>query len=209
MTDRPPTREPLQLIVFDFDGTLCDSADVKTDAFYALYLDDHGPAVAQAVKDHHLANVGVSRYDKIRHVETEMLGNDPSEEEVCSDRRAVFAIWSRMRSSPHRSSTACPSSSAEVPGSRSLRGRVGYADRRAATYRRPQGPERILRGGRGQPPVEAGDPPRVPRSFADGPSVAVMVGDQPSDAEAARAVGFEGLMIAPPAAWVEPVRSRR
>ena len=32
----------------------------------------------------------------------------------------------------------------------------------------------------------------------------VMVGDQPSDADAARAAGVEGLMITPPAPWVAP-----
>ena len=82
MNDRERRRAPLRLIVFDFDGTLCDSADVKTDAFYDLYLENHGPAFAASVKQHHLANVGVSRYDKIRYVETEMLGNQPSDDDV-------------------------------------------------------------------------------------------------------------------------------
>ena len=30
----------VDLIIFDFDGTICESADVKTDAFYQLYLDE-------------------------------------------------------------------------------------------------------------------------------------------------------------------------
>lgn len=64
----------LDLVVLDFDGTVCDSADVKTEAFRLLYLDEQGPDFADAVQRYHLANVGVSRFEKIRHVEEEMLG---------------------------------------------------------------------------------------------------------------------------------------
>ncbi len=71
----------LDFLVFDFDGTICDSADVKTEAFYQLYLDEQGDEFAVAVRDYHLANVGVSRFDKIRYCEEEMLGRP------CSDQR--------------------------------------------------------------------------------------------------------------------------
>jgi phosphoglycolate phosphatase-like HAD superfamily hydrolase len=74
--------DDFDLIVFDFDGTLCDSADVKTDAFYLLYLDDEGAEFAQRVKEYHLANAGVSRFDKIRHIETAMLGRDVDEQRI-------------------------------------------------------------------------------------------------------------------------------
>ena len=82
MTDQAAAEASLDLIVFDFDGTLCDSADVKTEAFYDLYLDDHGSAFATAVVGYHLANVGVSRYDKIRFIESEMLDNDVDDASV-------------------------------------------------------------------------------------------------------------------------------
>ncbi len=64
----------VDLIVFDFDGTICQSVDVKTDAFYQLYLDECGEQFAARVRDYHLANVGISRYDKIRYCEEVMLG---------------------------------------------------------------------------------------------------------------------------------------
>ncbi len=66
--------EYVDLIVFDFDGTICESADVKTEAFYQLYLDEQGPEFAAAARDYHLEYAGVSRYDKIRYYEEEMLG---------------------------------------------------------------------------------------------------------------------------------------
>ncbi len=70
----------VDLVVFDFDGTICQSEDVKTDAFYQLYLDEHGAEFAAAVRDYHLEYAGVSRYDKIRHYEEEMLGRPNNEE---------------------------------------------------------------------------------------------------------------------------------
>jgi phosphoglycolate phosphatase-like HAD superfamily hydrolase len=78
------------LVVFDYDGTVCDSAGVKTRAFRDLYLDDHGPGFADAVCAYHLEHAGESRYDKIRYVEESMLGrpHDPSRIEA---RAAQFA----------------------------------------------------------------------------------------------------------------------
>ena len=71
-----------RLVVFDFDGTLCDSADVKTNAFYELYLDEYGADFATAVHAYHLENAGISRYDKIRYVEEELVGVSPSDERI-------------------------------------------------------------------------------------------------------------------------------
>ncbi len=73
--------DAVDLIVFDFDGTIAESADVKTDAFYQLYLDEQGEEFANAVRDYHLEYAGVSRFDKIKHYEEEMLGRE------CTDSR--------------------------------------------------------------------------------------------------------------------------
>jgi len=52
------------VIFWDFDGVVKDSLDVKTQAFYELYL-PYGREVAERVRQHHLANGGVSRFHKI------------------------------------------------------------------------------------------------------------------------------------------------
>jgi HAD superfamily hydrolase (TIGR01549 family) len=52
-------------ILFDFDGVLAESVNVKTEAFRKLYL-PYGEEIANRVVDHHLKNGGVSRFEKIR-----------------------------------------------------------------------------------------------------------------------------------------------
>lgn len=50
-------------IVFDCDGVLLNSNQVKTHAFYQATL-PYGQAAAQAMVDYHVANGGISRYQK-------------------------------------------------------------------------------------------------------------------------------------------------
>ncbi|MDQ3297465.1 MAG: HAD hydrolase-like protein [Myxococcota bacterium] len=69
----------LRAIVFDFDGVILESADVKTDAFCELYV-AHGDEVVAKVRAHHLENVGVSRFKKFEWIETNVLGRTLSPE---------------------------------------------------------------------------------------------------------------------------------
>lgn len=62
----------LKAIVFDFDGVVLESADVKTDAFVELFA-EHGPDVQAQVKDHHLANMGISRFKKFAWIHEHVL----------------------------------------------------------------------------------------------------------------------------------------
>ncbi|MEO7735807.1 MAG: HAD family hydrolase [Kofleriaceae bacterium] len=71
MTDGP--RTPIAAVVFDFDGVILESADVKTDAFVELYA-AHGTAVVERVRAHHLANLGISRFKKFTWIAEHVLG---------------------------------------------------------------------------------------------------------------------------------------
>jgi len=53
-------------LVFDCDGVVLDSNKVKTQAFYKAVL-PYGPAAAQALVGYHVANGGVSRYEKFAY----------------------------------------------------------------------------------------------------------------------------------------------
>lgn len=56
----------LRAVVFDFDGVILESGNIKTEAFLDLFAD--WPEHREAVLAFHLANLGVSRYVKFRYV---------------------------------------------------------------------------------------------------------------------------------------------
>lgn len=60
-------------IIFDFDGVIVESVDVKTQAFAALY-ESYGSDVVRDVVAYHLKHGGMSRYDKFRYYHRELLG---------------------------------------------------------------------------------------------------------------------------------------
>ncbi len=78
-------------IIFDFDGVLAESVNVKTCAFAALY-EKYGPEIQRAVVDFHLRNGGMSRYEKFRFYHMELLGKPLSAEEE----KALGAHFSKL-----------------------------------------------------------------------------------------------------------------
>ncbi len=65
-----------QAIIFDFDGVVVESGDIKTQAFAELYR-PHGEAVTAAVVQYHRLNGGMSRYQKFRYFQQHLLGKPP------------------------------------------------------------------------------------------------------------------------------------
>jgi phosphoglycolate phosphatase-like HAD superfamily hydrolase len=71
----------IRAIVYDFDGVICDSVNVKTAAFAEMY-ESYGEAVVAGVVAYHLANGGISRFEKFKYFSKHLLGKNISEEEV-------------------------------------------------------------------------------------------------------------------------------
>jgi len=67
-------------LIFDFDGVLVDSVEVKTQAFASLYA-SYGPEIVAQVVAYHLANGGMSRHRKFRYFHETLLGVSLSPEE--------------------------------------------------------------------------------------------------------------------------------
>lgn len=82
-----------EAVFFDFDGVICDSVNIKTEAFAELYR-PYGTEVEQGVVDYHLANGGVSRFEKFRHWHREYLKTDINEEQLMelSDRFSALVL---------------------------------------------------------------------------------------------------------------------
>lgn len=71
----------IKAIFYDFDGVIKDSTEVKTKAFYQLYL-PYGKSIADKVVVHHLQNGGVSRFKKIQYYHSEFLKIQLTDEEI-------------------------------------------------------------------------------------------------------------------------------
>ena len=55
----------LKAIIFDFDGVVADSVQVKSEAFANLYK-PYGKIIVEKVVEHHKNNGGMSRFEKIK-----------------------------------------------------------------------------------------------------------------------------------------------
>lgn len=88
-------------IVFDFDGVLVDSVNVKTEAYVRLF-EDEKPEILQQIVTYHLENSGVSRVEKFRYYYGHLLRrhlSDKKLDELCRRfeelvlERVVRALW--------------------------------------------------------------------------------------------------------------------
>lgn len=70
-----------EIIIYDFDGVICDSVNIKTEAFVELYQ-SYGKGVQQAVKEYHLAHGGISRYEKFRYFQSVLLGESVNQQQI-------------------------------------------------------------------------------------------------------------------------------
>lgn len=71
--------DELEALVFDFDGVILESAGLKGDAFLELFADH--PEHLDAIRAHHLENLGVSRFDKFDWIYRNLLKRPLSEDE--------------------------------------------------------------------------------------------------------------------------------
>ncbi len=77
----------IKAIIFDFDGVIADSNNVKTEAFGKLFK-DYSQNIRDTIRDFHLQNGGMSRFDKFRHIYANILKENLSEERfnmLCED----------------------------------------------------------------------------------------------------------------------------
>ena len=65
-----------QSIIFDFDGVIVESGDIKTNAFADLYQ-SYGDQIVKEVVRYHKLNGGLSRYKKFRHFQQHLLKKPP------------------------------------------------------------------------------------------------------------------------------------
>ena len=91
----------VRAILFDFDGVIAESMDIKTDAFARLFR-EFGPEIVKKVVAHHQAHGGVSRFEKIRLYHEQYLGKVITDEELSAwCRRFSDLVLDAVVSSPY------------------------------------------------------------------------------------------------------------
>lgn len=62
----------VKAVIFDFDGVILDSANIKTEAFLQMF--EEYPEYLEAIKEYHIQHQGITRYQKFEWIYTELLG---------------------------------------------------------------------------------------------------------------------------------------
>lgn len=65
----------LKAIIYDFDGVICNSVNIKTEAFADMYK-SYGNKVVHNVIAYHQANGGISRFEKFKYYHKILLGQE-------------------------------------------------------------------------------------------------------------------------------------
>ena len=172
----------IRAAVFDFDGVVLESADIKTNAFRRLF-DGNSAAVA-----YHLEHQGVSRYEKFRHITTEILGRSYTEADASR-------LGERFSELVLDEVLACPF----VPGAQALLERRSREVPLFVASGTPEGELRTIASARavarwfagiyGTPPTKAQIIGRVLEETALAPDDVVMIGDARTDLEGAQTAG--------------------
>lgn len=75
----------IKAVIFDFDGVLVESVDIKTNAFARLF-EAEGKDIVKQIVDYHLMHAGVSRFEKFRYFYKALLNRELTEQkfkELC------------------------------------------------------------------------------------------------------------------------------
>jgi HAD superfamily hydrolase (TIGR01549 family) len=81
----------IKAIIFDFDGVLVESVDIKTRAFTRLF-ESEGEGKLNKIIEYHLRNAGVSRFEKFRYIFKFILKRELTDslfKELCRHFRAI------------------------------------------------------------------------------------------------------------------------
>lgn len=181
-----PGRWP-SLIILDFDGTIVESVDVKTEAFRELF--GAYSADLDRIMAYHLAHNGISRHIKFKHIYEEILGV-PYDEGLgeLTARRFSGLVFDRV--------ITCPL----VPGAKAFLERfspclplyVVSASPEAELRRvvEARGLGRHFNGVFGSPGAKVEHARQILLREAASPSAALYVGDSIEDYRVARGLGI-------------------
>ena len=90
----------IKAIVFDLDGVIIESAEIKTDAFRVLFADY--PDALPEIIAYHQRNSGLSRYEKLRYFYKKILEQDlPAQKEAELGERYSHIAVEKVLNAPY------------------------------------------------------------------------------------------------------------
>ena len=179
-----PSDHP-RAVVFDFDGVILESADIKTQAFLELFGDY--PQHRDAIRRHHLDNAGISRYRKFEWIHRELLGRVLEEEESrrLGEAFSEIALHKILECPFVTGARECLESLADLPTFVAS----GTPEDELRRIVQDRGLSRYFQGVWGSPDSKVTIVERIMRDYDLEPGEIVFVGDGMSDYEAARSTG--------------------
>ncbi|RVU34743.1 HAD family hydrolase [Hwanghaeella grinnelliae] len=187
---------PVDVVIFDFDGVVVDSVELKVDAFRDMYR-DHGAEVMNAVEAYTRYHGGMSRMKKFAYFEAELIGRPV-------DQTRIDALCAAYSALVEEKVCTCPLIEGAEAFLERFSGRIpfyvisGTPEAELNRIAERRGVSKYFRRLRGSPmSKEEG----IEEFLADGPfsrDRAVMIGDAITDYDAAVATGIGFVGIAPP-----------
>ena len=71
----------LKAIIFDYDGVIAESLDIKTEAFKTIFK-PFGKNIVEKVSAHHISNGGISRFEKFKLYYNKYLGKQIDDQTI-------------------------------------------------------------------------------------------------------------------------------
>lgn len=185
----------LRAVVFDFDGVILESADIKTQAFLELFRDY--PEHQDAILNLHLSQAGISRFEKFKVIYRDFLREPLSPEQL-------QILGNQFSALVRHKILTCPF----VPGAQLLLEKLQSNYLLFVASGTPETELREIVEQRGLTPFfteVAGSPRRkaeilqdLLRAYRLQPQEMVMIGDAIADWEGARAQGIPFIGRVPP-----------
>ena len=92
-----PDLRSYRTLVFDCDGVILNSNQVKTEAF-VVAASEYGEDATLKLRDYHLANGGVSRYEKFDYFLSKIVKSaDPADQYACLLRKYSKTVYQGLR----------------------------------------------------------------------------------------------------------------
>ena len=68
-------------LIYDFDGVICDSVNIKTEAFCEIYS-PYGNEIVKKVESYHLLHGGISRFEKFKYFHQNFLNKKLNKNDI-------------------------------------------------------------------------------------------------------------------------------